>query len=800
MLRTFLLISTILVMVGCGEDKSGRSGAGEPGAGEGDDNPGGDEDGDDGEVDPGDQGGDDPPDPGDNVGDNVGGEGEGEAGGGAEGEGEGEGGAGDPLPEAYELIFTEVLPPEVEGVASVRVTVFDDLGARSEPTEVEVAPQPIVGRDELCDPIEGLNMCADGDICFVEPIVDDEGEDPGDGEDPGEDPGEGDEGEGEGDEGEGEEGGEEGGEDGEGGEGEGEAGRAETCADDVLDFFATATHEGDDWWVSGNNEQGGLLEGSCGGGNGQEVVYSFTAPEAGIWNITTVHEDTGFDTLMYARSACDDDAFETELACNDDSGGLQSRIQVEVEADQQIWVIVDAFGGAGIGDFVLTAYRMQVSAPGEPCDPDGARRVCRPADDDDDDDNGDFCFVTPPAEDDPEAVATGECLESTPPNIANALAYADGDFLSLQLFGEDSSRDVVGLVLELMEGESPVVLNEDTGQTEVPADFTNRDEIYGQAEFVGRIRFAGLEMFPQTDGVRVKLVDSQGLGSNTIIRSLGPIPALGEGEVCDLEGILNGCADTGVCLPPELPEPEEGDEGEGEAPEEPLEPPTEGTCVVPYVPVIVAVDALYDDTSKALGLSFDVADEDEDVAGFSLDLLNADGFPIPLGPEREPGDYFDIRFPDEPRDPGQCIEAVRDCPADFDILEIPEDEDNDRWFATGDTTGAPVGAESGGTCGGGGAGRHIYAFAPFEDGAYTFTTDSVDPGADTVVYIRTLCGFTSPRAELGCNDDYLDDGTYMSSLTVDLVANDTVWVFVDGFAGFGGGWEGNYTLSVTREL
>ncbi len=196
-----------------------------------------------------------------------------------------------------------------------------------------------------------------------------------------------------------------------------------------------------------------------------------------------------------------------------------------------------------------------------------------------------------------------------------------------------------------------------------------------------------------------------------------------------------------------------------------------------------------------------MADEDEDVVGFSLDLLDSDGFPIPLGPEREPGDFFDLRFPDEPPVAGECIEPVRECPDDFDVLEIPIDEENDRWFATGDTTGAAIGAEGGGTCGGGGGGRHVYAFAPFEDGTYIFTTDSGMPGADTVLYIREFCGYAAPGAQLGCNDDIsTEDGLYMSQIKVDLLADETVWVFVDGYAGFGGGWEGDYELIVTREL
>ena len=83
-------------------------------------------------------------------------------------------------------------------------------------------------------------------------------------------------------------------------------------------------------------------------------VLSFTAPEAGIYNFQIIeHAD---DSLIYARSLCR--LPDSELACNDDFGGsLNSGIEVELEAEQAIFVFVDSYAGDNAAAYTLQASR-----------------------------------------------------------------------------------------------------------------------------------------------------------------------------------------------------------------------------------------------------------------------------------------------------------------------------------------------------------------------------------------------------------------------------------------------------------
>jgi hypothetical protein len=59
------------------------------------------------------------------------------------------------------------------------------------------------------------------------------------------------------------------------------------------------------------------------------------------------------DTVLHARSACDDEA--TELACNDDAGGdLASNITFVAPAAGVYYLFADSFGGGGETDVMIT--------------------------------------------------------------------------------------------------------------------------------------------------------------------------------------------------------------------------------------------------------------------------------------------------------------------------------------------------------------------------------------------------------------------------------------------------------------
>jgi hypothetical protein len=114
------------------------------------------------------------------------------------------------------------------------------------------------------------------------------------------------------------------------------------------------------------------------------------APDAGFVAHVPYHAqvvantfNSTYDTVLYARSecsatricpidpppdapACDPNA-STELACNDDSAGLQSQVAFDWPGGD-LFLFVDGFGQSG-GDFTLTVTATYPA--GGPCDPDG---------------------------------------------------------------------------------------------------------------------------------------------------------------------------------------------------------------------------------------------------------------------------------------------------------------------------------------------------------------------------------------------------------------------------------------------
>jgi hypothetical protein len=89
---------------------------------------------------------------------------------------------------------------------------------------------------------------------------------------------------------------------------------------------------------------------SCGSSGGRDQSYTFTASSTGTYGFDTI--GSSFDTILHVRSAgC------VELACNDDSVGVQSAVQVPLTAGQQVLIVVDGYGSA------FGSYTLNVSAP-----------------------------------------------------------------------------------------------------------------------------------------------------------------------------------------------------------------------------------------------------------------------------------------------------------------------------------------------------------------------------------------------------------------------------------------------------
>ena len=112
--------------------------------------------------------------------------------------------------------------------------------------------------------------------------------------------------------------------------------------------------------------------GSCAGG-GPELIFQWSAPETGTYNVDTLGSD--FDTVLYVLESCDGD----EIVCNDDafSGDDRTRSQVtfDATAGESVLIVVDGFGPTSDGDYVLniTLDVDEVCDNGE--DDDGDRAI-----------------------------------------------------------------------------------------------------------------------------------------------------------------------------------------------------------------------------------------------------------------------------------------------------------------------------------------------------------------------------------------------------------------------------------------
>jgi hypothetical protein len=78
-----------------------------------------------------------------------------------------------------------------------------------------------------------------------------------------------------------------------------------------------------------------------------DYVFEWTAPAAGAYTIDLAGSD--YDTVLYVQdAACGGD----ELACNDDSIGLASLVDVNLAADQTVVIVISGYSGS-VGNFTL---------------------------------------------------------------------------------------------------------------------------------------------------------------------------------------------------------------------------------------------------------------------------------------------------------------------------------------------------------------------------------------------------------------------------------------------------------------
>jgi hypothetical protein len=527
------------------------------------------------------------------------------------------------------------------------------------------------------------------------------------------------------------------------------------------------------------------LQGSCSNpeATAEDVVLSFTAPEAGLYELSTA-DSFGLDSVLYVRTECADAA--SELSCNDDFGDfnvgeVQSKVTVDLTAGQTVFVVVDSFNteeGAEGAEFVVTATKITANAP--------------------------------------------------------TLAAAEGAFdpnsysIGFRVQGSDADADVTAIGFTLIG-------TQEVGPYEV--EFGDLGEVTFSGDmFTGVVGGAGDETFVGATGAKVYVVDSRGLVSNEVEITFALPTYIEAGTPCSLTDGFNVCAQGTLCIteaesvdgtctvavPPSITTGAVyyndtaktlGFRVEGAD-------ATEGGPDIDFVRLSIRNAAGENMFDQDFDFPFEVvADGANFVATLStawpedaeapvtvvmtaVDLLGLQSEPFTATVSTEIPTAALGAACDDLEALSVCVdsvcanelctaeaELVSACPMDYTVTDL----NASMLMGSGDNSASMITLE-GASCGGGGK-VDVYSFTADAEGSYTVTVTGTAAAVDPVVFARSYCGYSAPRFELACNDD-IDGmgGNVNSSVTLTLTAAQTVYLFVDSYNGTS---TGAYTIAVT---
>jgi hypothetical protein len=302
----------------------------------------------------------------------------------------------------------------------------------------------------------------------------------------------------------------------------------DACAPEALIDFNAAAVMVDGAWeveVSIDGEDSGTTSNEC-GGRGPEHAARFIAPSAGRWQFTTAESLNGgfYDTVLYLRGACD--APETEIACNDDGFDLGARgasqIELELAAEQEVYLFVDAFGAAASGTALLRAATSTVVGQGEACDFGGFPRACV---------EGLVCTF---------AGEANTCEVATPPTVTGAEIYLDlettsGFLMADGLDPEDNVRDLRLSLFDFAGNETETLF--------LPGD----GGVDGLWSVARGFRF---RPGPVPFAAQVVAIDGTDLQSEPFeVRQFSAQVILAEGDACQPDGFGEICGGLLSCAP-----------------------------------------------------------------------------------------------------------------------------------------------------------------------------------------------------------------------------------------------------------
>jgi hypothetical protein len=524
------------------------------------------------------------------------------------------------------------------------------------------------------------------------------------------------------------------------------------------------------------------FDGSCSPDNedalrSEEAIVSFTAPEAGTYLFSTL-PSFGLDTVVYARTSCEDAS--TEIACQDDYGDfesaeVQSRIVMNLEANEEIFVIVDTFPDAERGAGV--EFDLSI-----------------------------------------------ESIQATAPTLSNAEVYFDRNPLSyafaVKVEGNDAEEDVVAIRHRLFEGGALI--------EEYDVSLVESGELsYTDGAYVGTLSYELNQNFVNIDTVEIATIDEYGLESE--YQSVTPVDPtyLTVGSPCSIETSFEVCEADHICLTPEDDENAvdgvctriyiptldmgtvyfndelktigfvlQGTDG------------TEGGPDLDYFSFI-----FYDENDESMfeeviSLRLDV-ESDNDNFTASLSFLWSEETPAPSRVEVQAVDALElvsnrlnietVAMPvsvnlgeacDQYEAQSVCVDSqcldtcvaeadfVTTCNEDQTVINLNEAE----LTYSGSHTVIEDNERKAGTCGGSGN-YDILSFTAETAGSYRFTLTGMGEMVDPLLFVREVCTSYSPRFELECDDDIDTEGMdYNSSIELTLDEGQMIYLFADAFS------------------
>ncbi len=574
--------------------------------------------------------------------------------------------------------------------------------------------------------------------------------------------------------------------------------------------------EGEGFVLEGETQRGSRFDGSCARDTeGAEAVVRFVPPTAGFWEFST--EGSEFDTILFALTDCN--AGFSELSCNDNLSFEErySLITAELEAEQPIFLVVDSAAGIASQPFKLGArpipstppllesvvarfnpenYAVGIRAIGVDPEEDverfrlrllkNGRPVSFQGQEIDFQDN--FAEVEN-EEGRFEATLVGGLSAELPSFDGVELSVQDRLGLWSEVIEADVNRPVEaeaeavcdpGGAFDLcVEGYACLDRDEDEAYScsvttapilskgdayinlelgAIGAEIRGRDA-EGDARFMilTPLNAMGMAIGP-TEGFFLRFTHSTG-GNEFEAYSGFNFPSS-----CGAQRFNECMTETGgngeLCS------------GEANAASEECQG---------AMPAIARVEVKVGDQVELLSepLSLELAPTPEVEVGASCDLSQ--------GTAICPGETICANYGEVEEAP-LCQAAQQICPASWELIDMNSHLRGRDWSYRGDSTGQPNHGGNG-SCGGGGP-NMVHSFTPPSSGRYEIKIQDVPPGGDTLLFVRNHCALAQREYEEGCNDD---DAGLLSGLSLDLSADEPIFIFVDGY---NGGFAAPYTLNI----